>query len=46
MLEADDRMWHKVANQLAEKYSIVIPDLRGMSHYHYMILRWGTGAPK
>jgi hypothetical protein len=25
------RMWHKIANQLAEKYTVVIPDLRGMS---------------
>jgi len=25
------RMWHKIANQLAERYTVVIPDLRGMS---------------
>lgn len=30
--ELISRMWHKIANQLAERYAVVIPDLRGMSH--------------
>jgi hypothetical protein len=39
MFEADHRIWHKIAEQLAEKYRVVIPDLRGMSPFSQYLRR-------
>jgi hypothetical protein len=38
-------MWHKIANRLAERYTVIIPDLRGMSCHDSSTLHYDQSPP-